>query len=283
MSTACRPIGAMKRTRVAAIAAAFLAGATAAWAEEPIRFEYAVVQPAEAKPADPVEDSGWRFGLAFYLWLPGVSGDIGAGPFTLHTNADFIDVVEDSDSVFGLSGRLAVEKGPWGGFVNANYLKVGVDDAGGLLGQLDVTAEMIFVEFAAKYRVHEWDLGDGRGLRLDVYGGGRYSDLDLEFEPGVGPGVKQGEDWVDPIIGAWVDADLSERWRARFEGDIGGFGAGSEFSWSATGLIGYDFTLFSAPWTVYGGYRALGQDFEDGSFRWDVVLHGPVLGLFVGF
>lgn len=259
-------------------------GARDAHGEEPIRFEYDVVQPAEATPAAPAnEDTGWRFNLSFYMWLPGVSGDVGAGPFTADVDADFIDVVEDSDSVFGLSGRFAVEKGPWGGFVNGTYMQVGVDDTGGQLNQLDVTAELAFVEFAAKYRVHEWDIGDGRGLRLDVYGGGRYSHLELEFEPGVGPGLKQDKDWVDPIVGVWIGADLSQRWWARFEGDIGGFGVGSEFSWSALGLIGYDFTMFKAPWTVYGGYRALGQDFEDGSFRWDVILHGPVLGLAVRF
>jgi hypothetical protein len=38
---------------------------------------------------------------------------------------------------------------------------------------------------------------------------------------------------------------------------------------------------------VIAGYRALSQDYDDGSgadrFEWDVTLHGPLLGLSIGF
>ena len=65
-------------------------------------------------------------------------------------------------------------------------------------------------------------------------------------------------------------------------GDIGGFGVGSDFTWSATIVIGYDFLLFEHPALVYLGYRAIGQDFTEGSgsdrFTWDVIQHGPILG-----
>ena len=41
------------------------------------------------------------------------------------------------------------------------------------------------------------------------------------------------------------------------------------------------------PATVYGGYRAIGWDFSEGSpgseFRWEVIEHGPILGFSLRF
>jgi hypothetical protein len=66
---------------------------------------------------------------------------------------------------------------------------------------------------------------------------------------------------------------------------IGGIAFGSDFAWDAVGLLGYRFPMFSKEnnATVFGGYRALYQDYTDGSgddkFKWDVRLYGPILGL----
>ena len=55
------------------------------------------------------------------------------------------------------------------------------------------------------------------------------------------------------------------------------------------GTIGYRFSLFSAKNNarVAGGYRAIYQDYKDGSgddkFEWDVTFHGPILGLVIKF
>jgi hypothetical protein len=53
-------------------------------------------------------------------------------------------------------------------------------------------------------------------------------------------------------------------------------------------LIGYRFDLFGKNNSaVFAGYRALHQDYSDGSgddkFKWDVTLDGPILGLSIGF
>jgi len=54
-------------------------------------------------------------------------------------------------------------------------------------------------------------------------------------------------------------------------------------------LIGYRLHLFSKEKNaaVFAGYRALQQDYTDGSgddkFKWDVTLDGPILGLRIGF
>jgi hypothetical protein len=75
---------------------------------------------------------------------------------------------------------------------------------------------------------------------------------------------------------------VAEHWQIRANGDIGGSGVESDFTWSLTGVFGYDFTLFDHPASVYFAYRALGRDYTKGSgsqkFTWDVVQHGPILG-----
>jgi hypothetical protein len=66
-------------------------------------------------------------------------------------------------------------------------------------------------------------------------------------------------------------------------GDIGGFGAGSEFSWQAVATYGFDLNCFGTPLHTVIGYRALAVDFsENGRFgknELDVVQHGPVMGV----
>jgi hypothetical protein len=71
-------------------------------------------------------------------------------------------------------------------------------------------------------------------------------------------------------------------------GDFGGFGVGSEFSWSA--LAAYSFVVAAQDGVTYSGilgYRVLDVDYEQGSgrtkYEYDVLQHGPVSGLTIGF
>jgi hypothetical protein len=58
-------------------------------------------------------------------------------------------------------------------------------------------------------------------------------------------------------------------------GMIGGFGVSSEFTWDVMAAVGYEVT---EKISLVGGYRALGVDYTDGAFEFDVVQHGPILG-----
>jgi len=65
---------------------------------------------------------------------------------------------------------------------------------------------------------------------------------------------------------------------------IGGFGAASEFTWQAFPSFNWHFSKWGS---AQLGYRWLGTDYETGSgfrkFRYDVIVHGPQLGLTVRF
>ena len=91
------------------------------------------------------------------------------------------------------------------------------------------------------------------------------------------PGKKK---WVDPMFGLRWYWKFADKWALITRGDVGGFGAGSDFAWSAGGVIDW------RPWKHVGflvGYRALYMDYEDGSgsekFAFDATMHGPLLGV----
>ena len=67
------------------------------------------------------------------------------------------------------------------------------------------------------------------------------------------------------------------------EADVGGFGAGSDFSWQVVGTYGFDVQCFGTPLHTVIGYRALAVDYsENGRFgrnNLDFVEHGPVMGV----
>ena len=73
------------------------------------------------------------------------------------------------------------------------------------------------------------------------------------------------------------------RWKIRFRGDFGGFGAGSDFTWNLLGGLGYEWRFDTWQLEALLGGRALYQDFDDGSglkrFEWDVTQYGPVVAL----
>ena len=247
----------------------------------------------DAAPGDalvPPAADGWRTNFVSLIWLIGMDGDVGVGDRTADVSADFGDILDASDSIFAYSGRLEVAKGRWGGFIDGTYAKLGVDDQSGPLGrsEIDITNELAVVDFGLMYRLGQWSPfraaeRNRHDITLDLYAGGRYSHVELEVDPARFESRSRSQDWVDPIVGAKLVLPLSQRWRLVTGGDVGGFSVESDFTWSATAVFGYDFQLFGHRATAFAGYRAIGQDFTDGSgddeFTWDMILHGPLIGL----
>ena len=249
------------------------------------------VLPDTEDDSTDAEEDAWRVDLTTWIWAVGMTGDTGARGFEASFDVDFIDVLEASDSIFAYSGRLEFARGRVGGFVDGMYAKLGVDDASGSPGlvDIDITAEIGVVDFGLMYRVGEWaPQGDAAKNKhkttLDVYAGARYFALDLDLDPANLGSRSRSGDWIDPIIGAKLTLPLSEELHLVAMGDVGGFGVESDLTWSATAVIGYDFRCFDHPASLYGGYRAFGHDISEGpGFAWDVIMHGPIVGLTIEF
>jgi hypothetical protein len=158
---------------------------------------------------------------------------------------------------------------------------------------------------------------DPRRIRGDLYAGGRYwyvkartqveyppiripgftihpslvAHPQLELPDVTVPGVTFGgadidEEvsswWIDPIVGARVEADLCGRLGLVINGNVGGFGIGSasEFSWETLGLLTW---RLGEHWTAAAGYRALGVDRQKGDLEIDLIMHGALLGIIYRF
>ena len=242
----------------------------------------------------------WQVDVApFYLWLPATEGDVTILGRSLSIGTD-IGETEATGALgsllqlnMGATGRVEVRKGDLVSTFDLLYLNVG-HQTDSPFGNLDFQFEVLNVEFGAGYRLFEWPLGAAGGtptLAFEVLGGGRYVSLDTEadFDLTAGPITTQEElaadvDWLDPFVGGRVRLDLSRRLTFVVRGDAGGFGVGSDLTWTVQGGVLFHVTpLFS----VGVGYRVMDIDYTQGSglsrFAFDVLLHGPQVGMVFHF
>jgi hypothetical protein len=255
------------------------------WIVVPCLLGLALVGGAATAPAAEPDPDRWRVTVTPYLWAAGLYGDVTVRGVTVSPSASFVDILEGSDSLLGFQGHVAVSRGRFTGFADVLYMKLGVDGVGPT--RLDVTTRMWFVEFGLEYRLLDTTDAEGRGVTFGAYVGGRYSYLELDLDTRGAPSTSQNADWLDPIVGAEVTLHLTPQFFVLARGDVGGFGVGSDFAWSATGLLGYRWQGLGLDWALLAGYKALGQDYTSGSglqrFRWDTTMHGPVMGLSIRF
>lgn len=169
-------------------------------------------------------------------------------------------------------------------------------------GIVDVAFSYTMATFAGTYRVHETATS-----HLDVVAGLRVTEVDLKvgvvadvsltangqltlgsiskpFTGTVGRQVnavaRGNETWVDPIVGFMGRSKLDENWYVTGWALAGGFGANSDFLFDVMGGVGYE---WSNGISAFAGYRASGTDYQNDGFKWDLTLHGPILGISAAF
>lgn len=279
-------MGAMNRFAV--FVALSLCGAQAAYAAD-------ATLPEE--PAPQVEERpAWAMQITPYMWAAGLEGDI--SPFrrapTIEVEKSFSDVLDDLN---------------FGGFVNiwgryerfvfsGDVMYVDTTDSHGA-GPLpalqipglgvpippgaDVDAKVDTKQFMATlqggYRVIETPQ-----FTLDALVGARFWYISTDVSvtashPAIGTrSASHGESfgWVDPVIGARVFLPVTDKLSLQAQADIGGFGAGSDLTWSALATVNYTFTDHLS---ASVGYKVLSVDYDHGGHVYDTRLAGPVLGM----
>ncbi|MCP4398835.1 MAG: hypothetical protein GY801_16245, partial [bacterium] len=202
----------------------------------------------------------WKFHLVPYLWAAGLNGDVGVKGIEAPVEASFGDIWDALDMAFLLHAEA--NRGKWTLMLDPTYLKLSKDANA---GPADISVELQnwIVDFGLFYRPYEKALGDidDRTLALELLAGGRYMSLDQTLGiSGLGD-AQDNKQWADPILGGRLMADVTENLAFMLRGDVGGFGVGSDLTWSVSSFLGYQFTpLFS----LWGGYRALGVDYQTG-------------------
>jgi hypothetical protein len=210
-----------------------------------------------------------------------VDGDVGPnGNFDVHSDwTDTLDVLDKID--FALDARVRSEWRRWRftASVDGATLSDSIGIRDGALareGSLDVWTASLTAGYV--FAGGRTDCSPCPGTWcLDVYAGIRYWDVDLEVEGIVGaaPGVDRGDEWLDPIVGLHLDVEW-RRWVFVAEADVGGFGLGSDFSWSALGSVGFRFTRWLG---LFVGWKVMAADRDEDDFVFDATLSGPFAAL----
>lgn len=88
------------------------------------------------------------------------------------------------------------------------------------------------------------------------------------------------DDWWDPYIGLRGRYNLTSAFYLVAKGDIGGFGVGSDLTWTAEAAVGCQ---VARNFHVDLGYRALAVDYNKDGLVLDYVAHGPQVTLGFNF
>ncbi len=234
-------------------------------------FSLAVLVPQQAFSQ---EEGDWTFSLApLYLWAISIDGDLGVREKNVSASIDFGDVWDNLHGV--LTFRFdTFYRNRFGLIVDYNYLDLGKEKETDKFNiEAGLTSQIL--NLAGAYRLkggtHTWDAL--AGIRYTVL----ESDITLN---NLGVELSGDQDWVDPIFGGRYIYTINDRWALRLYGDIGGFGASSDLTWQALGMVDFQ------PWknvAVVAGYRAIYADYETGSgadrFSYDATTQGPLIGI----
>lgn len=237
-----------------------------------------LVSAAAPEPA-PAVRGGWTHSVTPYFWAAGLSGETSQfGLPVIDIDADFGDIFDNLDFAAMLIGEA--RSGPYSLFGDIIYTKLSAGDAtprGLLATSVDVDTSTFAGLAGAGYSVLEGPAG-----RLDVVGGVRVwsVDTDVSFSGAFLGGEKRsdGATWVDGLVGVRGTYAFTPNVYATGWGLVGAGGA--DIDWDVMAGVGYRINdTFSATF----GYRALGVDYSDDGFLFDVVQQGPIAGLTIRF
>ena len=227
----------------------------------------------------------WSWTLEPYLMGSNIDGDAGIGRVAgVDVSVDTSDILEDLELGAMIHGE-ALNVNGLGVMLDYAFMRLGDDLAGPLGGVTNVTVRQGLLE-AFAFKRYQFD-----DDYYDLYGGVRWWDNDLDVNvstvvlPG-SPTANVDEDWLDPVIGGRYFRPLNERWTLQLQGDVGGFGIGSDFTY---GLAAGAIYRISDRLRLDLKYKGLWVDYEDGTpgtpdyFKYDTVTHGPIVGLMFDF
>lgn len=238
---------------------------------------------AQAQMAQDKNLGDFRWTIAPYAWLTGISGTVGAKGYDANINVSFADLSKYLNLGAMVHAEVLYQE-RFGLFSDFNYSLLS-DQTSSKRASLDAKMSLVLSDVVAFYRVGTIPLGKAQtsSMDFDLLGGARIWNLavklDAERDRG-GRNVFAQKTWADPIVGARATFHLTDAWIMSLRGGIGGFSVSSALTWDTTALIGYTFWEHG---TLLAGYRAVGVNYSEGSgksaFKFDATLSGPILGV----
>ena len=228
--------------------------------------------PAPSPVGEPTSD--WHFAVSPYLWFPGVHGTIGAKGHEASVHVSPGDLL--SHFRFGLMGLVDTRYKRIVIPVDVMWIRLGANNALPLT-DVDVTAKVRGSEFILTPKVG-YRLVDSEIVKIDALTGFRYwyfgETLRLSTSAN---SVKfsSSQNWVDPLVGGRILANLSPKISVSIGGDVGGWNTGSLLDYQFGAILGY---RVKPAIVLQAGYRYLSVDYRNSGTTINVVTSGVLFG-----
>ena len=208
-----------------------------------------VVSGAFAPAAAQSGGDGWDVFVAPYLMGAAMSGSATLHGQQVEVDASASDIF--SNLQFGAMGLFVARKGNWGFGSDLIWMALGTT-----VHNTNVDFNQGAFAFYGLRRL---------GPAADLTFGMRVNTLQGEFTfktIGVdGLQVSQDKTWVDPVVGVALHSPMGRRVVARVFTEVGGFGAGSDFTWQIFPDVGIRLTDSAS---LEFGYRWLDIKYSKG-------------------
>jgi hypothetical protein len=257
--------------------------------------------------------SPWTLTFMPYAWAPFIQGDATVRERTANVFVSPTELIDHLERVPWMS-YIEARNGPFALYNDIVYANAGIGVSGvrsfsraTIDANLGADFEQTIAEVGGAYQIAKWWSGSGSRssyTAIDLIAGARYWQQELDVNLALTGTLdtsglvlhanravaRSGEvDWVDPLVGFRIREMLAPGQELMFRADVGGFDAGSFFSWNI--VAGYNFNICvdnGVTYTGMLGYRALSVNYDnEGSgfkrYEFDAVLHGPVIGVSAKF
>lgn len=192
---------------------------------------------------------------------------------TAHIAQSFSDVLGNLDAAAFLNGTA--RKGLYVLLADTSYASVS-DTARlplGLKAQAKVQQTSLTISAGYNWQLSPHD-------SVDALAGVRWWNIRSQVQVPPLLTARIHASFADPIVALRWRHQLDKRWSTLLYTDVGGFGAGSEFTWQLLALVNYQVrdNLF-----LSAGYRQLNVDYRHHVQRLNLRMSGPVLGATLRF
>lgn len=267
--------------------------------------------PVKTFQAPAPAGSGWEFKFSPYAWLVFDKGDLGLGNKTSPIDTNIFKILGEVKNIYAWMSYQELRKGPFAIYANVFWSRMSFSDTkSGVLpigrfidasavAQAKIWTDLAIIEPGVTYEFARWTSG-ASWTALEALAGARYwyikPDITLDVTATVSiPALNLSKttsgtvsaaktiDWIDPIVGMRVRHVVAPGKELMLQGDVGGFGVGSNFTWQAIATYNFETEFAGYKLKPFIGYRAISIDYEQGSGRralaLDLIQHGPVMGL----
>jgi hypothetical protein len=243
-----------------------------------LKLDHSPLLLADRTESEIIETPGgeWHFRAGVSMWGAAITGTAGNRQTEVDVDAGLGEFFDNS--TLGLEFNFEAGTGQWSFLLAGMWMHLGDHPTTPAGLDADLDGDYGFLDIAAAYELRRVTVR-GKTVALDGLLGLRWTSVsaNIEIEEGPTPRPRRDDDkdFVDPYLGLRARWYISELFNLTTTGTVGGLGIGSDLL--ATGEVMLEYR-FDDTWSLLAGYRGFYYDYDD-NFEWNVLMHGPVIGV----